>query len=207
MFLFDFHHHHPQKKSGLYNANILEDVFTKPFSIGLHPKDIDENWKKNLQVVKDISADKNCKAIGECGLDRLIAVDFELQKSVFEAQIDWANEIQKPIIIHCVRSFSETIALGNKSKVQMVIHGFNKKNALAQELLSHGFFLSFGKAVLNRVSLQLVIKEVPLEKIFLETDDSDFEIVELYQKVADIKSISVEELQNQIQKNLENTIK
>jgi TatD DNase family protein len=89
----------------------------------------------------------------------------------------------------------------------MVIHGFNKKNALAQELLSHGFFLSFGKAVLNRVSLQLVIKEVPLEKIFLETDDSDFEIVELYQKVADIKSISVEELQNQIQKNLENTIK
>ena len=73
--------------------------------------------------------------------------------------------------------------------------------------MSHGFFLSFGKAVLNRVSLQLVIKEVPLEKIFLETDDSDFEIVELYQKVADIKSISVEELQNQIQKNLENTIK
>jgi TatD DNase family protein len=51
--------------------------------------------------------------------------------------------------------------------------------------------------------LQTTLKEIPLEKIFLETDDVDFDIAELYQKAAEIKEISIEKLQEQISKNLE----
>ena len=84
----------------------------------------------------------------------------------------------------------------------MIIHGFNKKKAIADEMLKHGFYLSFGKSVLHNLSLQTSLKEIPLEKIFLETDDANFDIAELYQKTAEIKEISVEEVQKVITKNL-----
>ena len=85
----------------------------------------------------------------------------------------------------------------------MIIHGFNKKKAIADEMLKHGFYLSFGKSVLHSVSLQTIVKDFPLEKMFLETDDADFDIAELYQKVAELKEISLGKLQKQISNNLE----
>lgn len=69
-------------------------------------------------------------------------------------------------------------------------------------MLKHGFYLSFGKSVLHNLSLQTTLKEIPLEKIFLETDDADFDIAELYQKAAEIKEISVEDVHTVITKNL-----
>lgn len=70
-------------------------------------------------------------------------------------------------------------------------------------MLKHGFYLSFGKSVLHSLSLQSILKEFPLEKMFLETDDANFNIEELYQKTAEIKGISIENLHNKILKNLE----
>ena len=70
-------------------------------------------------------------------------------------------------------------------------------------MLKHGFFLSFGKSVLYNLSLQSILKEIPIDKIFLETDDTDFDIAELYQKVSEIKEISLEELQKKISENLQ----
>ena len=73
-------------------------------------------------------------------------------------------------------------------------------------MLKHGFYLSFGKSVLHNLSLQIIIRDFPIEKMFLETDNKDFDIAELYQKVAEIKEISLEKLQNQVSKNLENVL-
>ncbi len=64
-----------------------------------------------------------------------------------------------------------------------------RKKAIADEMLKHGFYLSFGKSVLHNLSLQTTLKEIPLEKIFLETDEADFNLTELYQKTAEIKEI------------------
>ena len=203
MIFFDFHHHKSHNSYGIYNLHQEEILPENYFSIGIHPKDIDGNWQENLEKVKEISQQQNCAAIGECGLDALINIDENLQKKVFEAQILWANEINKPMIIHCVKRFQELIPFQKLAKVPLIIHGFNKRKSVADEMLKHGFYLSFGKSVLHSVSLQAIVKDFPLEKMFLETDDADFDIAELYQKVAELKEISLGKLQKQISNNLE----
>lgn len=203
MNFFNFHHHNPQISYGIYNSTPEEKIPVHYFSVGIHPQNIHEQWENDLENLKIFSQNPKCLAIGECGLDALVNIDENLQKKVFEAQIIWANEIQKPVIIHCVRKFQELIPFQKIAKVPMIIHGFNKKKAIADEMLKHGFYLSFGKSVLHNLSLQTSLKEIPLEKIFLETDDADFNLTELYQKVAEIKEIPVEKLQEQISKNLE----
>ena len=203
MILFDFHHHNRENTYGIYNLEPKEIVTEKKFSVGIHPKDIDENWEENFEKIKEISLLPNCVAIGECGLDGLISVNENLQKEVFEKHILWANQIKKPVIIHCVKRFSEIIPFQKIAEIPLVIHGFNKKKTIADEMLRHGFYLSFGKSVLHSLSLQSILKEFPLEKMFLETDDANFNIEELYQKTAEIKGISIENLHNKILKNLE----
>ncbi|PPZ92412.1 hydrolase TatD [Cloacibacterium normanense] len=203
MNFFNFHHHNPQIAYGIYNSTPEEKIPEHYFSVGIHPQNIHEQWENDLENLKIISQNPKCLAIGECGLDALVNIDENLQKKVFEAQIIWANQIQKPVIIHCVKRFQELIPFQKIAKVPMIIHGFNKKKAIADEMLKHGFYLSFGKSVLHNLSLQTSLKEIPLEKIFLEKDDADFNLTELYQKVAEIKEISVEKLQEQISKNLE----
>ncbi len=203
MILFDFHHHNRENTYGIYNLEPKEIVTEKKISVGIHPKDIDENWEENFEKIKEISLLPNCVAIGECGLDGLISVNENLQKEVFERHILWANQINKPVIIHCVKRFSEIIPFQKIAEIPLVIHGFNKKKTIADEMLRHGFYLSFGKSVLHSLSLQSILKEFPLEKMFLETDDANFNIEELYQKTVEIKGISIENLHNKILKNLE----
>ncbi|MFT3918093.1 TatD family hydrolase [Cloacibacterium sp.] len=203
MILFDFHHHNRENTYGIYNLEPKEIVTEKKYSVGIHPKDIDENWEENFEKIKEISLLPNCVAIGECGLDGLISVNENLQKKVFENHILWANQIKKPVIIHCVKRFSEIIPFQKIAEIPLVIHGFNKKKTIADEMLKYGFYLSFGKSVLHSLSLQSILKEFPLEKMFLETDDANFNIEELYQKTAEIKGISIENLHNNILKNIE----
>ena len=85
----------------------------------------------------------------------------------------------------------------------MIVHGFNKRKTIGEELKKHDFYLSFGKSVLQNVNLQEFVKEFPIDKLFLETDDSDFDIQLLYQKVSDLKNLKVENLMEQIQENLQ----
>lgn len=201
MDFLDFHHHSPSKK-GIYNLNYGEKVPDVPFSAGLHPKDISDDWESDLEMIKQISLSPNCIAIGECGLDGLIDIDEKIQNTVFSQHLSWAKEIKKPVIIHCVRRFSQLLHYKSKP-IPKIIHGFNKKNKIAEELLDAGFYLSFGKAVLEHVSLQKLIEGFPIEKMFLETDDADFDIIQLYEKVSVIKSIGIEDLKNQMWENLE----
>lgn len=204
MDFLDFHHHKPNQ-TGIYNLNLNEEIPAGKFSVGLHPKDITENWKYDFDKIKDISLSENCLAIGECGLDGLISIDINIQNDVLKAHISWAEEVQKPIIIHCVRRFSQILHY-KKTKIPLVIHGFNKKENIALELLEAGFYLSFGYAALENLSLQNIIKNIPIHRLFLETDDSDFEIIKLYEKVSGIKSIPPENLKNQMWENLNHII-
>ncbi|MEJ5052121.1 TatD family hydrolase [Chryseobacterium culicis] len=202
MDFFDFHHHKKNIRNGIYNLNIEQIPPDSPYSIGIHPQDIDVNnieqqflWMKNMIF-------QNCFAIGECGLDSLVSVDHKIQEEVFLMQIKIANEVKKPLIIHCVRKFYEVISFKKKAQQPMIIHGFNKKHQIAEDLLANNFYLSFGKAVLYNLSLQDILKNTPLDKIFLETDNENFNIEELYVKVSEIKEVSLEQLNEQILENL-----
>ena len=206
MDFFDFHHHKKNIKNGIYNLDLAEIPPDVPYSIGIHPKDIDVNTIDNQFNWLQSTINKNCFAIGECGLDSFVEIDQKIQEKVFLRQIKISNELKKPIIIHCVRKFYEIISLKKYAEQPMIIHGFNKKQSIAEDLLKNNFYLSFGKAVLYNLSLQNTLKITPLDKIFLETDNDDFNIEELYQKVSEIKEISLEKLNEQIRENLE-TIK
>lgn len=202
MDFLDFHHH-KQNQQGIYNLNHQEAIPDSMFSAGIHPKDITENWKSDFEEIKKITSDKNCIAVGECGLDGLITVDEKVQNEIFQAHLSWAEEIRKPVIIHCVRRFSQILHF-KKAEIPLIIHGFNKKETIAEELLNAGFYLSFGKAALESLSLQKIIRMIPIDKLFLETDNSDISIQDLYEKVAEVRSVSVENLLNQMWENLDN---
>lgn len=196
-------HHHERAKHGIYNLGLNENLSQNNFSVGLHPKDISEDFERDLEKIQEISKNLHCVAMGECGLDALVNVDEQLQEKIFEAQILWANEIQKPVIVHCVRRFSQLLKFQKIAKTPMIIHGFNKKKSIADELLKKGFYLSFGKAILYNEALQNVVENIPLDKIFLETDADDIEVEEIYHQLAKIKKIELEILKNQIEKNIE----
>ncbi|WP_288435791.1 TatD family hydrolase [uncultured Chryseobacterium sp.] len=201
MEFFDFHHHKKYIRNGIYNlAKEIPPDF--PYSVGIHPNDIDvNNLKEQLSWMRSMIS-QNCFAIGECGLDSLVSADENLQNEAFLQQIMIANEVKKPIIIHCVRKFYEVISFRKKAEQPMIIHGFNKKKQIAEDLLAHNFYLSFGKAVLYNLSLQDILKDIPPDKFFLETDNEDFNIEELYFKVSEIRGISPEDLNEQILHNL-----
>ena len=131
MSYFDFHHHKQNFPNGIYNLELFQAVPEMPFSAGIHPKDIDEN-NLSLQIewLKE-SINENCFAIGECGLDSMVSATAEVQNKVFLEQINIANELKKPLIIHCVKRFSELIPFRKKSDLPMILHGFNKKQAVA----------------------------------------------------------------------------
>ena len=107
-------------------------------SVGLHPwfltkENAETDFKKLTQLVDN----QNIVAIGECGLDKLRGESLDFQTTIFTKQIQLAESIQKPVIIHCVRAFNEVIALKKKLKptVPMIIHGFNKGETILKELL------------------------------------------------------------------------
>lgn len=206
MDFFDFHHHKKNISFGIYNLNQLCIPAEIPYSIGIHPKEIEtSDIQKQFEWLESNITEK-CWAIGECGLDSFAEADLKIQEEVFLKQIRISNAIKKPVIIHCVRKFYEVISFKKYAEQPMIIHGFNKKESIAADLLKNNFYLSFGKALLYNLSLQNTLKSTPLDKIFLETDNDDFNIEELYVKVSELKGISLESVNRQILENLD-TIK
>ena len=188
---FDFHHHHKTTEyQGIYNKSTAEDFYPEFFSVGLHPQDIGSDWSVKVRDVHQSAMAQKCLSIGECGLDAYVKTTLEEQIKVFKSQISIAEELNKPLTIHCVRRFNE------------VIHGFNKRETIAVSLLKNGFYLSFGVSLLNNLSLQNIFREIPQEMFVLETDTSDIGINTVYEKSARIRNISTEQLENIVDNNL-----
>jgi TatD DNase family protein len=207
MDFFDVHTHTSSKDKNVFpivNTNPNSLSFTQPFSIGMHPWFLKKDKiEEELVLVENKLQNKNCFALGECGLDKLIAVDFELQKEVFKKQIQLSEKYKKPLIIHCVKAHQEIIEIKKEVNPEQVwiLHGFNKKKQLAESLLKNGIILSFGSAIIENKKLQEVFLELPISSILLETDDSELEIQEIYQKASEIKNSSLTDLQAAIYQN------
>ena len=201
--IFDFHHHHktPDYK-GVYNKSIHEEFSPEFYSIGLHPQDINEDWESVIEKIHFAAKAENCLSIGECGLDSFVNASIEEQTKVFKSQIIIAEELQKPLTIHCVRRYNEVITACKGVSIPKIIHGFNKRENIATQLLQNGFHLSFGASLLNNLSLQKIFQQIPKETFVLETDTADISIETLYEKAATIRSISIMELENIVDYNL-----
>lgn len=200
--LFDTHHHHPERLCGIYNLSLWETPTDAYFSVGLHPADITQDNTQALEWVAQMTKHTRCVAVGECGLDGLVPIAEALQKQVFETQKHWAESLQKPLILHCVKRHYELAKLCENLKVPVVFHGFNKNKTIAEMLVSKGFYLSFGVGLLRNKGLQQTFATLPLERIVLETDTADFDVLSLYQKVAELKALSLQEVEERLNQNL-----
>lgn len=186
------------------------DMAAGKFSVGLHPwyikpESIDEDFEELVQLAKH----QNVLAIGECGLDRLIALDLRFQEEVFIRQIRLAESLQKPVIIHCVKAFSDLIALKKKLKpsIPMIVHGFNNNAQIAEQLIKHQFYLSFGTAILNSESnASKIISTMPIQQLFLETDDKNCFISTIFAHASNYLNQPVEVLQEQILQNFKKVV-
>lgn len=165
-------------------------------SVGLHPWYATmSNLEADYLRLEEIAQSTAVKLIGECGLDRLRGESLENQLIILKRQLNLAEALSKPVILHCVKYFDELMAVqaAMKLKVPLIIHGFNKHQELGRQLLSKGFNLSFGRALLNPGSGAAALLPA-LDLFFLETDDADVDIQEIYQAAANLKKCTVEEL-------------
>lgn len=198
-------------KLEIVNADIHNTENLKYYSYGLHPWYINkQTLDEDLRKLKFKLTEKNCLAIGECGLDKLSKVDFELQLFTFTEQIKLANELKKPLIIHCVKAFNELINCLNlnNNEVPVIIHGYNNNENIAKVLKDYGCFFSFGKALLGYDSnASKVIKSIGRKYIFLETDDAELSIKYVYNKAAELLGVNLEIIQTQITENFESVFK
>jgi TatD DNase family protein len=189
--------------------NEFDDII--PFySIGIHPwRIVEDRIDEDLMVIESKLKEKNCLAIGECGLDKRIEIPLELQLKVFEKQLALAERYKKPVVIHCVAAFQELIEIKNRLQISvpMLIHGFSKNEQLAKQLINNGFYLSFGKYLLRNPELETVFKSIPNNRFFLETDTIEEGIQTVYSLAAKYKNIEIEQLQEQIKSNFEAVFK
>lgn len=214
MDFFNLHTHNYTGSSGiveLVNQYPAEfDAAIPTYSIGIHPwKIIEGNVDSELKIIESKLPLENCLAIGECGLDKRIEVPFDLQLEVFEKQLLLAEKYRKPVVIHCVAAFQETITLKKKLgiSVPMLIHGFSKSEELAKQLIDNGFYVSFGKYLLRNPELEVVFKTIPNDRFFLETDTIEEGIREVYQLAAKYKDIDLETLKQIINTNFKTVFK
>jgi TatD DNase family protein len=180
------------------------------YSIGIHPWYIvADRVEADLGIIESKLQEKNCLALGECGLDKRIEISMELQQTVFEKQLLLAQKYNKPVVIHCVAAFQEVIDTKKRLKISvpMIIHGFSKKEQLAKQLLDNGFYISFGKYLLRNPELESVFTSIPNNRFFLETDTVEETISEVYTLAAKYKNIIVTEIQKEIKNNLVDVFK
>lgn len=179
-----------------------EIISTNYFSIGVHPYDCNLVTDKTFSQIQDTLKHPNCKAIGECGLDKVISIPIEIQKQVFINQLKLAEHFHKPVIIHCVKAYQELIEVTKpfQNKIPLIIHGFYKSNELASQLISNGFYLSVNPKLVSSNSFNL--SALPLNKLFFETDDnSEIPIQSIYKMAADKLKLSETELKEKIYLN------
>ena len=165
-----------------------------------------QNVENQILTLKMESQKKYCWAIGECGLDRRSTVSMIEQEAIFATQIEWAIEIQKPLIIHCVKAFSELIKMKKKYQpnVAFVVHGFNNNQQIFNELLKNDFYFSFGKAILQENSnAAKALKNIPHNRFLLETDNEKISIKTIYEAASNILNLEENEIKALIVSNLE----
>lgn len=146
-----------------------------------------------------VSAPSQVLAVGEAGLDKLADAPMDLQVEVFRCQACLAEEVGKPLVIHLVKAVDELLKVKRDLRPSnpWIIHGFRGKAALVEEYLKHGFYLSFGEKY-----QEAALCRVPADRLFIETDESEVSIGELYARAAEVRGISPEELGETLRRNV-----
>lgn len=148
------------------------------FAVGLHPLDMDKWSDTTATEIKRLAqSDAKVVAIGEMGLDFFKADDRALQKTAFTAQLEIAQDLNLPVIIHCREAAEEMAELletffAQRGSVKGVMHCWTGSPEETQRFLDLGFFISFSGIVTFKSAKQVKAsaKMVPGDRILVETD-------------------------------------
>ncbi len=145
-------------------------------TVGVSPNDLDSYNNKTLEKIYNLAKKEKVVAIGEIGLDYYWNKENkELQQKAFIDQINIANELSKPIVIHTREAIYDTLdVLKNKIKCKEkgVFHCCPLNLDLVREALKLGFYISFAGPITfkNSKNADEIINEVPLNRFLIETD-------------------------------------
>lgn len=181
-------------------------------AVGLHPEHADEFNSDAIEELKSLAKFSKVRAIGEIGLDYYYEENppRDVQKSAFRAQMKLAQELNLPVVIHDRDAHEDTLSILKEfPEVKGVLHCFSGSVEYARECLKLGYYIGFTGVVTfkNAKKIIEVAKEVPLDRILLETDcpymtpvpfrgkrnKSDY-IKYIIEKIAEIREISQEDI-------------
>lgn len=171
----------------------------EPTSAGLHPWDAGKG-----DAAQAVALFGKVQAAGEIGLDFACGVPRRMQEEALRVQLRAAEEIGKPVVLHCVRAFEPLMKILDGYALRAVIfHGFIGSVQQARQAVGKGYYLSFGDRSLRSPKTVQALREVPPENIFLETDEGEPAIEDIYARAADVRGIEVDELKEAILANYE----
>lgn len=160
-------------------------------------------------------------AIGECGLDYYRGRDSDevkrVQKETFRKQVSLAREVKKPLMIHCRNAYEDVIQILKEEKAEEIggdIHFFAGSWEVAKQFLDLGFYLSFTGVITFARDYDEVLKNVPMDRVMVETDapyvtpvphrgkrNEPMYVEFVAKKIAEIKKLPVEEVFRQLVEN------
>ena len=181
-------------------------------SSGIHPHDTKDAPQNYIERIYNLMSNDNMVAIGEIGLDYFRNIsDSNIQKKRLREQLKIALAIDKPVIIHNREADEDMInILKEFPGVSGVAHCFSSNLDMANQFLELGYYISFsGNLTFKNSHLPIVAKELPLDRLLVETDSPFLSPVPfrgkpneparvryVAEKLADIHKISLEEIAN-----------
>ena len=183
------------------------------YSYGIHPWALDEvefQAEKALQALEEKLELPQVIALGEAGLDKMHKASFERQIELFERQIKLSEALQKPMILHDVKSHNEIIALRKKHKAKQpwILHGFSGTEQDVKQFIGQGIYLSVGESLLHpERKIYKSFKFIDLDYLFLETDMAEIEIEKVYEAAANLLEMDLSALKTRIFSNFAHLFK
>lgn len=202
----DIHTHNKSRVGeviSITNISLLNKSLSPSyFSVGLLPSDAGKLDTDTVEKLLQSEAIKsNCYAIGETGLDKRYKESLEEQIKMFNIHLEVAIKLNKPLIVHNVRSTQEILFFLNKKKLNFIFHGFTGNLRTALQIINSGGMLSFGKNIFYHQDTIECLKEVPYQSVFFETDNDNIQIEDIYNQAEKITGKCKEDLTYQIEVN------
>lgn len=188
-------------------------------NVGIHPENVEEWSEETIKNLENLSKNSKIVAIGEIGLDYYWRQDTkEKQKQIFVDQINLANKLNLPIVVHSREAMGDTIEIlkNNRPNKESLLHCYSGSVESAKILMDLGFSFSFGGVVTfsNAKTAVEVVKSLPIEKILLETDcpyltpvpfrgkrNEPKNVVYVADMIARIKNMTIEEVAEKTTEN------
>ena len=196
-------------KLSKYSISLAERYENMYCAVGIHPENITENSLAELEEIERLAGHPKAVAIGEIGLDYYWNIPKEPQKVIFEKQLILANKLNMPVNIHDREAHGDVLEYLRKYKPKGILHSFSGSVEMARKIVKLGMYIGIGGVVTfknARKSVE-VVKDIPLERVVLETDcpylspvpfrgkrNNSGMIIYTAEKIAEIKNISVEEV-------------